>query len=94
MLPYIKPTKGTKEGAEVLGSHLEGPFISSLKYGAHQVDFLSISFNIQKDFVVQEVKDGINSILEVYGSLEGVKIVTLAPELPGSIRSNLLIIRN
>jgi len=72
IIPQIKPTKGNAKGANVLGIHLEGPFLSALKYGAHQ-----------KDYVKSEVPNGINTILDTYGSLEGVTLITVAPELPG-----------
>jgi len=56
--------------ANALGMHLEGPFIS-IK-GAHPEHLLRIPH------------EGYKSVSECYGPLDGVKIVTIAPELPGA----------
>uniref|UniRef100_A0A3P8QA27 N-acetylglucosamine-6-phosphate deacetylase n=1 Tax=Astatotilapia calliptera TaxID=8154 RepID=A0A3P8QA27_ASTCA len=55
------------------GFHLEGPFISAEKKGAHPEKYLR-TFK----------SGGLEHLMEVYGSLDDVAIVTLAPELPGS----------
>nr|NP_001298638.1 putative N-acetylglucosamine-6-phosphate deacetylase [Papilio polytes]BAM20462.1 n-acetylglucosamine-6-phosphate deacetylase [Papilio polytes] len=73
ILPRIKKTPGGKHGATILGVHLEGPFISLAKKGAHSDDYI---INPDK---------GLESLCEVYGSLDDVIIVTLAPELPGAL---------
>lgn len=52
------------------GFHLEGPFISVNKRGAHLEQSLR-TFQ----------SGGIKDLMEVYGSLENVAIVTVAPEL-------------
>lgn len=72
VIPKIAKRKGGKDGAEILGVHLEGPFINPAKKGAHQESFI-------KDFDC-----GIDSVKEVYGDLTNVAIVTLAPEKPKS----------
>ena len=69
MIPFIKKMKGGDQGAEVLGLHLEGPFISPHKKGAHPVD------------CIRDLRNGFQDILEMYGSLDDVAIITLAPEL-------------
>lgn len=69
LLPHLQPRKGGAHGAHILGSHLEGPFFHPSKCGAHNPHFISIP---------------LDSLENVYGNLEGVKIVTLAPELPGA----------
>lgn len=63
-------------GAEILGAHVEGPFISVLKKGAH------------KQAVFKDAKNGIKDFDEVYGPelLKGnkaVSIITMAPEIDG-----------
>jgi len=76
VLPYTTPRKGSAEhGAEILGAHLEGPFISDQKYGAHEVATLRTATN------------GIADFNEVY-SLDkidpsSVAIITVAPDVEG-----------
>lgn len=55
------------------GFHLEGPFISVEKKGAHPEQYLR-SFR----------SGGVEDLTETYGSLDNAAIVTLAPELAGS----------
>ena len=62
--------KGT-DGAEVLGAHLEGPYINPEKRGAHDANYLR-----------PPSIDEFEEIWEV--SNHTVKILTLAPELKGS----------
>lgn len=76
LIPNIEKTNsGTNPsvGASILGIHLEGPFISKEKHGAHELSTL------------RTLDKGIRSLEEVYGSLEvlkkNCKILTLAPEL-------------
>ena len=69
IIPYVKKAKGGKHGANNLGLHLEGPFISPLKKGAHPVN------------CIRDLSGGFNDIQEMYGDLEDVAIITLAPEL-------------
>ncbi|XP_056263211.1 N-acetylglucosamine-6-phosphate deacetylase [Pseudoliparis swirei] len=73
VLPQVKVHGGGPQGAGVLGVHLEGPFISVQKKGAHPERFLR-TFQ----------SGGIQDLMEVYGSLDHVAMVTLAPELAGS----------
>lgn len=57
-------------GTRPLGLHLEGPFLNPLKKGAHNPSFLrSPDVDQIADWVVEK----------------GVRLVTLAPELPGAI---------
>ncbi|XP_069680305.1 N-acetylglucosamine-6-phosphate deacetylase [Periplaneta americana] len=69
ILPLLKKRPGGPEGAAVLGAHLEGPFINVNKKGAHPAQY------------IRDMNNGFKSIQEIYGSLDNVKIVTLAPEL-------------
>lgn len=52
----------------MLGTHLEGPFINVQKKGAHPPE------------CIREFTEGFKTLEEVYGSLDGAAIVTLAPE--------------
>lgn len=59
-------------GAQPIGIHLEGPFISTAKCGVHPL---------------AEIKDPSIDLLERFWQASGgtIKIVTLAPELPGAV---------
>lgn len=65
----------TTAGANILGLHLEGPFIHPMKKGAHPIEHIT------------SPELGMKTIRNVYGHLEMVRVVTLAPELPGSFSS-------
>ncbi|XP_060760273.1 N-acetylglucosamine-6-phosphate deacetylase isoform X2 [Neoarius graeffei] len=73
VIPQLKVKDGGADGAGVLGLHLEGPFISEEKRGAHLPRFI-------RPFS----KGGVADLFETYGQLENVAMVTLAPELPNS----------
>ncbi|CAL8275179.1 unnamed protein product [Lota lota] len=74
VLPEVKVQNGGVHGAGVLGVHLEGPFISLEKKGAHPEQFLRTFGE----------SGGLDRLQEVYGALDNVSMVTLAPELAGS----------
>ncbi|KAF5304532.1 hypothetical protein FQA39_LY09583 [Lamprigera yunnana] len=59
-------------GATILGIHVEGPFINVEKKGAHPPEYI-------KNFDM-----GIKDVMETYGTLKNVSIITLAPELKNS----------
>nr|CAG4643213.1 EOG090X06GX [Ilyocryptus agilis] len=66
----IRKTPGSAEGAEILGLHVEGPFISSDKKGAHDPKY------------IKKFANGFSTFEEVYGpDWKTIKLVTLAPEL-------------
>ncbi|KAL7979139.1 hypothetical protein Chor_015163, partial [Crotalus horridus] len=73
VLPQIRVQNGGPHGAGVLGIHLEGPFISKEKKGAHPENYL-------RTFESGAFKD----LLATYGSLDCVRIITLAPEMKRS----------
>ncbi len=64
--------KGEYEGAEVLGVHLEGPFISPKHVGAQPLEYVATP--------CAEVFDEYNE-----ASGNSIKIVTLAPEVDGGL---------
>jgi len=70
ILKEIKRTAGSNEGAEILGVHLEGPFISIDKKGAHDFNHIKKFTNAEK------------TIEDVYGpAWRNMSMITLAPEL-------------
>ena len=72
ILPRIKRTDGGREGAAIAGVHLEGPFISRDKKGAHLEEY------IWNGDVVE-----MNDVESCYGDLSSTSIITVAPELNG-----------
>ena len=82
ILSQIKRTPGSKTlGATNLGVHVEGPFISREKKGAHPIEY------VRGDPI-----ESFQQIKEVYKHLDDISIITLAPELDtnGSIVSQLV----
>uniref|UniRef100_A0A8B9DJ73 N-acetylglucosamine-6-phosphate deacetylase n=1 Tax=Anser cygnoides TaxID=8845 RepID=A0A8B9DJ73_ANSCY len=73
VLPQISVRNGGAHGAGILGAHLEGPFISKEKKGAHPEHCI-------RTFEAGAFQD----LLATYGSLDCVRIVTLAPEIKRS----------
>lgn len=71
ILPKIKKCRGGPHGAEILGVHLEGPFINPMKKGAHPEHLM-------------RTISGIHDVEKVYGSLENAVIITMAPEIEGN----------
>uniref|UniRef100_A0A4Y0BNS2 N-acetylglucosamine-6-phosphate deacetylase n=1 Tax=Anopheles funestus TaxID=62324 RepID=A0A4Y0BNS2_ANOFN len=72
VLPRIPRTAGGRHGATVLGCHVEGPFINTNKKGAHPPE------------CIKEFEQGIVTVRDVYGSMDNVQIITLAPEKAGA----------
>lgn len=70
-LPILCQQIGGTDGAELLGLHLEGPCLNPLQAKAHS----NACLRPCSDFVTP---------LACYGSMEGVRIVTLAPEVAGA----------
>lgn len=68
VLPLIKKKSGGKHGATVLGVHVEGPFISIDKKGAHPAH------------CIRDFDEGFATVESVYGDIGNISIITLAPE--------------
>jgi N-acetylglucosamine-6-phosphate deacetylase len=66
-------------GARVIGLHLEGPFLNPEKHGAHNPDYLRLP--------VPEIYDH-------WSPATCVRMVTLAPELPGAITAVRTLVKH
>lgn len=73
IIPKFKKRKGSEAGAEILGVHLEGPFINPEKRGAHSQE------------KIRDFDDGVKTLNDIYGRLDNVSIITLAPEKEGAM---------
>jgi len=75
ILANVQPTPGTvHNGAEILGWHLEGPFLNANVAGSHDKAY------------IRSFEPGRNGIHDVYGPfLDSVRIITIAPELQGAL---------
>lgn len=71
------PPKGYR-GAQALGLHIEGPFLNPVKKGAHNPNYL----RLPSPELVQD-----------WTPANGVRLVTLAPELPGALATILSLVR-
>jgi N-acetylglucosamine-6-phosphate deacetylase len=73
VLPFLRPRECT-DSASVLGAHVEGPFLAPSKKGAHDA---------------ANMHSPASSTLEdIYGEdnlRDSIKVLTLAPELPGAL---------
>lgn len=65
--------ENTRFGADILGIHLEGPFINPARRGVHPVD---------------SILDPSVEIFEKFRTAAGnlIKIITVAPEMPGALK--------
>ena len=75
VLRSVQHADRSSTGANILGLHLEGPFISPHKKGAHE-----------PAYICPEVRS-LQSIYDMYGveNMPDVRLITLAPELPGAL---------
>jgi N-acetylglucosamine-6-phosphate deacetylase len=62
------------EGADILGSYIEGPYISEKQKGAHAEEFI-------RDISINELKELVTA------SENTIRIITLAPELEGALEA-------
>ncbi|CAO4370809.1 unnamed protein product [Caenorhabditis nigoni] len=74
VLPLLKRSEASAEGAGIIGAHLEGPFICANKRGCHPEQLVITSFG----------SNPAETIENIYGSTENIAMVTLAPELEGA----------
>ncbi|KAF7873880.1 hypothetical protein EAF04_002552 [Stromatinia cepivora] len=79
VLPFLRPFDSAV-GASVLGAHVEGPYLAPSKKGAHNAKNMHIPES--------------SSLENVYGEHNlntAIKLVTMAPELPGASGVILLL---
>ncbi|OQV20523.1 putative N-acetylglucosamine-6-phosphate deacetylase [Hypsibius exemplaris] len=74
LLPHVKRARGGAHGAEILGLHLEGPYINKDKKGAHRLEFVQTT-----------LPNGAVDFDTTYGDLGDTSIITVAPELEGGM---------
>jgi N-acetylglucosamine-6-phosphate deacetylase len=72
IVPVLKP-KTFPAGADLLGAHVEGPYINTSKKGAHNASYILTPTELSHVELFGE--DNLRDI---------VKFITLAPELPGA----------
>ena len=71
MIKAVKETIGKEEGAKILGIHLEGPYLNPIKKGMQDPNHLRLP--------------NLDEMKEIMLYAEGlIKMVTIAPELPGA----------
>ncbi|KAH6682962.1 carbohydrate esterase family 9 protein [Halenospora varia] len=73
VLPFLMPSN-EPDSASVLGAHVEGPFLAPSKKGAHDAANMHIPAE--------------SSLESIYGKAnltQSIRLVTLAPELPGAL---------
>lgn len=75
VLPQLVPRNGSAQhGAGIIGLHLDGPFISPQRVGAHDPS------------LVRGLERGFESVHDVLGrDLSSICLVSLAPELPKAL---------
>ena len=71
LLAALREVPARRDGPRVLGAHLEGPFLSALRLGIHSAD---ARCNPDVDLLERLLDAG------------PVRLVTLAPELPGATK--------
>lgn len=70
LVAALRAVPGESRGARILGVHLEGPFLSPVRLGAHPAGWR---------------RDPDPALLERLLAAGPVRLVTLAPELPGAL---------
>ncbi|OZJ02931.1 hypothetical protein BZG36_04122 [Bifiguratus adelaidae] len=83
VLPMLRPQPGSVHGAAILGAHIEGPFISHGKRGAHRPHVLSAAPNGIEDLYERYGEELKERSKTQEGQERAVKIITVAPELEG-----------
>ncbi|KAK5335313.1 hypothetical protein LTR98_008312 [Exophiala xenobiotica] len=72
IVPILRP-RSFASGADLLGAHVEGPFLNKSKKGAHDASYLQTPTEISP-----------SKLYEDSNLHDAIKLITLAPELPGA----------
>ncbi|KAK5282947.1 hypothetical protein LTR20_003274 [Exophiala xenobiotica] len=72
VIPILRP-RSFASGADLLGAHVEGPFLNKSKKGAHDASYLQTPTEISP-----------SKLYEDSNLHDAIKLITLAPELPGA----------
>ncbi|KAH7120651.1 hypothetical protein EDB81DRAFT_667112 [Dactylonectria macrodidyma] len=81
ILPYLRPStsRNANDGAESLGAHVEGPFLSPTKNGIHDANALQQAETIQ-DIEACYGKDNLGVLGDPSKCPPAIKKITVAPE--------------
>ncbi|RMZ76661.1 hypothetical protein DV738_g4781, partial [Chaetothyriales sp. CBS 135597] len=82
VLPYLGPSgkdRDPSKGAESLGAHVEGPFLSPARNGIHNKSILQQA-NSWSDIVACYSEDGLKNIRKITAAPEEGKMTELIPE--------------
>lgn len=83
VLPYLGPSskhRNSDDGAESLGAHCEGPFLSPTKNGIHTPEVLRAASTGYSD--LEECYGSSNLVPSEDGSRPRIRMITAAPEIP------------
>ncbi|RUS25784.1 hypothetical protein BC938DRAFT_471672 [Jimgerdemannia flammicorona] len=88
-LPLLRPRPGSVlAGAEILGAHIEGPFIAEGKKGAHNPNVLSAAPRGITDLDARYGPELAFKKPDARGDIErAVRLITIAPELEGLLEA-------
>ena len=72
-IPTLHALRITHYASQILGVHLEGPFLNPVRCGA-----------LDKDSFIKPTISSLKNLIEGYEDI--IKIITIAPEIPGALK--------